>query len=62
MTKQTLTLNNQERDELLLLLRHALGEARVEVHHTHTPNYRENVKTEEGVIRRLLEKVQGLSV
>jgi len=59
MAEFNLLINEQERAELLRVLKSSLGETRVEVHHTHTPGYRENVKHEEEVIRSLLQKVQG---
>lgn len=59
MAEFNLLINEQERAELLRLLRNSLGETRVEVHHTHTPDYRESVKHEEEVIRGLLEKLGG---
>jgi hypothetical protein len=36
----------------------ALQEVRVEVHRTHTPDFREGVMDEEGLIRGLLAKLQ----
>lgn len=62
MAEFNLTLNEQERTELLRLLKNSLGETRVEVHHTHTPGYRESVKHEEDTIRGLLQKVQDLNM
>jgi hypothetical protein len=59
MAELTLVLNEPERRELLRLLNQALGDTRVEVHHTHTPGYREIVQQEEAVIRGLLEKLRG---
>ena len=59
MAEFNLLINEQERAELLRVLKNSLGETRVEVHHTHTPAYRESVKEEEEVIRGLLEKIQG---
>jgi hypothetical protein len=58
MAEFNLVINEKERNELLRLLKSSLGETRVEVHRTHTPGYREDVKQEEQVIRNLLEKVQ----
>jgi len=60
MAEFDLKISDQERTELLRLLTSSLGETRVEVHRTHTPDYRETVKHEEDVIRHLLEKIQGL--
>jgi hypothetical protein len=62
MAQFNLLINAQEREELLRVLKNSLGETRVEVHHTHTPGYRESVKHEEEVIRGLLQKIQGIDV
>ena len=59
MAEFNLSLNDQERAELLRVLKNSLGETRVEVHHTHTPGYRESVKHEEEVIRGLLQKLEN---
>jgi hypothetical protein len=59
MAEFTLTLNENERAELTLLLEQSLKETRVEVHRTHTPGYRENVQREEQVLRGLLEKLRA---
>lgn len=53
-----LTLNEGERDVLLALLKHELGEVRVEVHHTDNREYRESVVQRAEVIRGLMEKLQ----
>lgn len=55
----TLALTAEERQELLGLLEHALGETRVEAHRTHTPAYREQVLREETVLRGLLQKLRA---
>jgi len=54
----TLTLSDEEHDSLLGLLRQTLGEARVEVHRTHTPAFRDAVVGEAAVIRALIEKIE----
>jgi hypothetical protein len=59
MAEFNLVINDQERAELQSLLESSLGETRVEVHRTHTPGYREDVKHEEEVIRNLLKKIRG---
>jgi hypothetical protein len=59
MAEFNLSINERERIELLRILEQALGDTRVEVHHTHTPAYREDVKREESILRALLEKVRG---
>jgi len=53
----TVVLDEQERSELSQLLDHALRETRVEVHHTHTPDFRDQVQRREEVLRRLIEKL-----
>ncbi len=60
MAEFNLSINEQERTELLNLLRQSLGETRVEVHRTHTPGYREEVQRQEKVIRDLLDKLSKL--
>ncbi len=54
----TVVLDEEERSELSQLLDHALRETRVEVHHTHTPDFRDQVQRREEVLRRLLEKLR----
>jgi hypothetical protein len=61
MADFTLTLNEVERAELTLLVEIALKDTRVEVHHTHTPGYREKVEEEEKVLRNLLNRLRGTS-
>jgi hypothetical protein len=51
-----LTLDSEEVTELLHILEHALGETRVEVHHTHSPDYRAQVQHREAILRRLIDK------
>lgn len=53
-----MTLTSDERNALLAMLREALGEKRVEVHHTHTPDFRTRVMGEEAILRSLIEKVE----
>jgi hypothetical protein len=54
-----LLLSPQERDELVRLLETALGDTRVELHHTDfSPDYKDKVKEEEGLIRSLLNKLR----
>jgi hypothetical protein len=55
----TLTLEKDELSELLPLLEHALGETRVEVHHTHTPDFRAQVKHRETILKALIEKLKN---
>lgn len=56
----TVTLTGAERAEIIRLLNGALAESRVEVHRTHTPEYRERVIGEETLLRGLLEKFQNV--
>jgi len=56
----TVTLSDKERDTLLSMLRQALGETRVEVHRTHTPDYRAMVLDQEALIRGLIAKLETL--
>jgi hypothetical protein len=57
-TTYTLTLSDQERDDLLALLRRAFAESRVEVHRTHTPDFRDLVVGQAAVLRGLVEKLE----
>lgn len=52
------TLTRDEKDYLVRLLQNAIGEVRVEVHRTHTPQYRDRVLDEEKLVRGLLAKVE----
>lgn len=56
----TLTLSDQERNSLLALLRQAFAVSRVEVHRTHTPDFRELVLDEQIAIRSLIERLERL--
>lgn len=59
MTANTLMLSRDERALLTNLLETALGETRVELHHTHfSPTYRDDVKKDEQMLRTLLEKLR----
>ena len=51
-------LTAEEKQYLIRLLDARLGEARVEVHRTHTPDYREQVQQEEALVRGLLAKLR----
>lgn len=53
-----LSLTEEERAMLQELLEVALGEARVELHHTRSPDYRLVVQRQESCIRSLLEKLR----
>jgi hypothetical protein len=58
----TLTLSEEEKGELLQLLEHALGDLRVEVHRTHTPDFRAQLLRREDLLRRLIEKFRNRDV
>ena len=53
-------ISEEERAELIRLLETALGENRVEIHRTHTPEYRERVLGEQSLLRGLLDKFQHM--
>jgi len=59
MSQVNLTLTNDERDYLVRMLQKALEDVRVEVHRTHTPDFRAQVQNEEELVRGLLAKVKG---
>jgi hypothetical protein len=54
----TLILSEPERRELLRLVQHELDVTHVEVHRMHTPDYREHVLRQEGILLDLLRKLQ----
>jgi hypothetical protein len=57
-----LTINPEEAASLLQLLELSLGETRVEVHRTHTPDFRTQVLAQESLLRNLIEKLkQGMA-
>jgi hypothetical protein len=57
MADVSVMFTEEERAELLRLVEHSLGETRVEVHRTHTPDFRADVQREEQVLRGLLTKL-----
>jgi hypothetical protein len=57
MTTVTVTLTPDEQAVLVRMLKVALGETRVELHHTRAISFREEVKAEEALLRGLLSKV-----
>jgi hypothetical protein len=59
-SEHTVTLSDEELRLLLHLLGEALGETRVEVHHTHTPDARDMLIHREDVIRNLAIKLKSL--
>ncbi len=59
MDEIILKLTPEESAILQRLVGIAIGDTRVEVHHTHhSPTYRDDLKKEEDVLRRLLAKLQ----
>jgi hypothetical protein len=58
MAEFHLVLSEQEKSYLEGILKSALSETRVEVHRTHTPDYRTQVLSEEDLVRKLIDKVQ----
>jgi hypothetical protein len=50
------TLSEEERAELVRILEQDLEEIRVEIHRTHTPDYRDRVMSEQALLRNLLDK------
>ncbi len=58
MAEFQVTLNSEERQYLLDLLKVTLKETRVEEHRTRTPSYREHVLHKEAIVEGLLNKLQ----
>jgi hypothetical protein len=53
----TWTFTRAEKEELLQLLDAALGDLRVEIHHTHhTPDFRDRLLRREGILKGLIAK------
>ena len=52
-----LALDEEERAVLLQLLEQALSETRVEVHRTHTPDFRMQVQHREELLAKMIEKI-----
>lgn len=61
MAEMNLSLSAAEVALLRRMLDTALGDVRVEVHRTHQPAYREEVKQEEELLRGLIEKLKPLA-
>ncbi len=55
---RTFMFSEEERVEMVRLLEQILGETRVEIHRTHTPDYRDRVIGQEALLRGLLAKLQ----
>ncbi|HLW68115.1 MAG TPA: hypothetical protein VKS79_22550 [Gemmataceae bacterium] len=56
-----LTLNDQERDELLRLLDDSVVEIHAEIRRTEAQEYHDQLRAKEKMIRALTERVRGLS-
>jgi hypothetical protein len=54
-----LALDEEERAILRGLLEQALGETRVEVHRTHTPEFRVQVQHREVLLAKMIKKIGG---
>ena len=52
-----LALDEEERAVLLQLLEQALSETRVEVHRTHTPDFRARVQRREELLAKMIERI-----
>jgi hypothetical protein len=59
LADQHLTLNADEAQYVVGLLRTALADARVALHRTHSPDYRERLHQEEALVRDLLARLQA---
>ena len=57
MPDYKIALTEAERNALRTLLRTELNDSRVELHHTKTPVFRDQVKRQEELIRDLLGKL-----
>ena len=55
---RTFMFSEEERVEMVRLLEQVLGETRVEIHRTHTPDYRDRVIGQVSLLRGLLAKLQ----
>lgn len=54
----SVSFTSEELTLLLDLLENTLGETRAEVHHTHSPQWRERVLKEEAVLRGMIQKLR----
>ena len=57
MTEFTIALNENERNELIRIINQEIEDTRVEMHRTHSPAFRDDVKNEEELLGRLLAKL-----
>lgn len=58
MAEQQMTVGDEEREFLKILLETALRDARVEEHHTFRREYRQHVIRHEQIIEGLLKKLE----
>jgi len=56
-----LSIDPEEQVLLKEMLEHALGEARVEAHHTDNRQYRESILHRTELMRGLIERLKGLA-
>jgi hypothetical protein len=56
----SLSLTNEERVELLLLLEDSLGELHSEIRRTEAPEYHDKLRAKETLIRQLTDRVRKL--
>ena len=54
----TLTLNEEERVQLLNFLEQGLRDVLVEVHRTEAPDFREYVQRKENILRGLIDRLR----
>jgi hypothetical protein len=54
----TLTLNEEERTQLLLILEQKLRDTLVEAHRTEAPVFREHIERRASVLERLIDKLR----
>ena len=59
MSDFTVKFNADERQELVRIVTRELEDTRVEVHHTHTPGFRDEVLQEEKLLRGMLSKLNA---
>ena len=57
-TKITLTLDETERAELLILLDREVRETHVEARRTESPDYQDEVHHQETILQRLIDKLR----
>jgi len=57
----TLTLNEEERTQLVSLLEQTLSDTRVEARRTEAPAYQEQVHHQESLLRGMIEKLRRAS-